>query len=291
MSKKLPTSLLRHVLVPIRAARCWSAHGCASRGAALAYYAVFSLAPILVIAVSISGVLFGQDAVQGRVITQMEGLLGRDGAALVQHLVEASYLSDRKGLAALVGVAGILLGASGLFAEMSSAFQRIFGTRRAYRNALVALVMDRLRGLAVVIGVGFLLVVSLMASAAIVAAGDYLTRGFAVLLRLAGVMQTLLSVGFMTALVVLLYRLLVPVPLSRRTLLAGAATTAVLFEAGKWAIGLYLGRGALATTFGAAGSLAVILVWVYYVALIMLFGAEITRQLYRLQRLRARRRA
>lgn len=285
--------LIRCLRVPIRAGRGWAAHHLTTHGAALAYYAVFALSPILVIAVSISGLVFGRDAVEGRVVVEMEGLLGHAGASLVQRLVEASYLSGQGGIAAVLGFAGMLLGATGLFVELSVAFERIFGAKREYRHVLAVLLMDRLRGLAIIIGVGFLLIVSLLASTAIIALGDCLSRGFGPWLQLAGAVQTLLSLGFMTALVALLYRLLIPVQLPRRILLTGAAVSAVLFEAGKWGIGLYLGRGAVISTFGAAGSLAVILVWVYYVSLIMLYGAEITHQLYRLQRvdLRAAERA
>ncbi|MBT9566709.1 MAG: YihY/virulence factor BrkB family protein [Thiobacillus sp.] len=276
--------LVRYLLVPIRAGRSWAAHHLTTHGAALAFYAVFALSPILVIAVSISGMVFGRDAVEGRIVTQMESLLGHAGATLVQQLVEASYLSGQGGIAALLGIVGMLVGATGLFAEMSVAFERIFNAKREYRNMLAVLLMDRLRGLAIVIAVGFLLIVSLLASTVIVALGEYLTRGFGPWLQLAGVFQTVLSLVFITTLVVLLYRLLIPVRLSRRILLTGAVVSAVLFEIGKWGIGLYLGRSATLSTFGAAGSLAVILLWVYYVSLIMLYGAEITHQLHRLQR-------
>jgi membrane protein len=279
---------VRYALVPSRAARAWVAHRCTTHAAALAYYAMFSLAPILVIAVSISGLVFGQDAVQGRLVAQIEGLLGHDGASLVQRLIEASYLSGKGGVAALAGVAGMLIGATGLFAQMSAAFEHIFGAKRKYRNALAALLMDRLRGLTIIIGVGFLLIVSLVASTAIVAVGEFLTRGFGGWLQVAGAFETAISLAILTVLVTLLNRLLIPVRLSRRTLIAGAATTAVLFQIGKWGIGLYLGRGAFASTYGAAGSLVVILVWVYYVSLIMLYGAEITRQLHRLHRVEGR---
>lgn len=276
--------LIRYLLVPIRAGRSWAAHHLTTHGAALAFYAVFALSPILVIAVSISGLVFGRDAVEGRIVLQMESLLGHAGASLVQRLVEASYLSGQGGTAALLGVIGMLAGATGLFVEMSVAFERIFNAKREYRNRLAVLLMDRLRGLAIVIGVGFLLIVSLLASAVIVALGEFLTRGFGPWLQWASIFQAALSLVFMTALVVLLYRLLIPVTLSRRILLIGAAVSAVLFEIGKWGIGLYLGRSATLSTFGAAGSLAVLLLWVYYVSLIMLYGAEITHQLHRLQR-------
>src|SRR3569832_1527509 len=279
---------IRYLLVPIRAGRSWVAHHLTTHGAALAYYAVFALSPILVIAVSISGLFFGRDAVAGRIVAQMEGLLGHAGASLVQRLLEASYLSGQGGIAVLLGLAGMLMGATGLFVEMSAAFERIFDAKRQYRHVMAVLLMDRLRGLAISIGVGFLLIVSLLASTATIALGSYLTRGFGTWLKLAGVFQAMVSLAAMTALILLLYRLLIPVRLPRRILLTGAAISAVLFEVGKWGIGLYLGRGAIMSTFGAAGSLAVILLWVYYVSLIMLYGAEITHQLYRLHRLRQR---
>ena len=275
---------VRYAWVPYRAGKSWVAHHLTTHAAALAYYAVFALSPILVIAVSMSALVFGQDAVEGRIVAQMDSLLGHEGASLVQRLVKASYLSGQSGLAALIGIVGMLVGATGLFAEMSVAFERIFNAKREYKHVLAVLFMDRLRGLAIIIAVGFLLIVSLLASAAIVALSEYLTRGFGAWLPVASVFQTLLSFGFMTAMVVVLYRLLIPIRLSRRILLTGAAVSAVLFEVGKWGIGFYLGRGAVANTFGAAGSLAVILVWVYYVSLIMLYGAEITRQLHRLRR-------
>lgn len=279
---------IRYLLVPIRAGRSWVAHHLTTHGAALAYYAVFALSPILVIAVSISGLFFGRDAVAGRIVAQMEGLLGHAGASLVQRLLEASYLSGQGGIAVLLGLAGMLMGATGLFVEMSAAFERIFDAKRQYRHVMAVLLMDRLRGLAIIIGVGFLLIVSLLASTATIALGSYLTRGFGTWLKLVGVFQAMVSLAAMTALILLLYRLLIPVRLPRRILLTGAAISAVLFEVGKWGIGLYLGRGAIMSTFGAAGSLAVILLWVYYVSLIMLYGAEITHQLYRLHRIRQR---
>lgn len=277
--------LKRYLMVPIRAGRDWVDLHLTTHAAALGFYAIFALAPILVIAVSISGLVYGQAAVEGRIVAQIQDLLGQEGASLVQRLIESSYLSGQGGIAALIGIVGMLMGATGLFVEMSVAFERIFKAKREYRHMLAVLFMDRLRGLAVVIGVGFLLIVSLLASTAIVAVGEHLSPDLGPWLDLAGVLQTLLSLGFMTALVAVLYSLLVPVHLSRRILLTGAAVTAVLFEIGKWGIGLYLGRGALANTYGAAGSLAVILVWVYFVSMIMLYGAEITRQLQRLHKL------
>jgi membrane protein len=288
LKRTRPRRFVRYLLVPIRAGRSWAAHHLTTHGAALAFYAVFALSPILIVAVSMSGLIFGQDAVEGRIVAQIEDLVGHDGASLVQRLVESSYLSGKGGIAAVIGVVGMLVGATGLFVEMSVAFERIFNAKRHYEHMLAVLLMDRLRGLAIIIGVGFLLIVSLLASTAIVAVGGYLTRGFGPWLQVASVFQTLLSIAFMTALVVLLFRLLIPVRLSRRILLIGSMVSAILFEIGKWGIGFYLGRGAVTSTFGAAGSLAVILLWVYYVSLIMLYGAEVTRQLQRIHKVEQR---
>ncbi|MFT4172718.1 MAG: YihY/virulence factor BrkB family protein [Rhodocyclaceae bacterium] len=266
-----------------QAAVSWSDHRCTSIGAALAYYAIFSLAPILVIALSISGIVFGRDAVEGRVLQELAGLIGTDGASLIQRMIQASYISGHSLKASLIGIFGVLLGATGLFMELDYAFERIFEAQRKYRNAFFSLVMGRLRGLAIVVGVGFLLIVSLIASAAIVAASRYLTSWVGEWLRAASLLEAAFSLIFLTALFGLMFRLLAPVRLSWRTLAGGAFVTALLFTMGKWAVGLYLGAGAIGSTFGAAGSLAILLAWIYYVSMIVLFGAEVTHMLFREQ--------
>ncbi len=257
------------------------AHRSPSTAASLAYYAAFSLAPSLVIVVSISGMVLGRESVEGQIIRQFESLLGTAGAELLQNMIRASYLSGSGGWAAALGVAGTLVGATALFAELSASFERIFGTSRRYRYAWLRLVLDRLKGLGVVVGVGFLLLVSLVASTAIVAVTQrYFVLSGAGALML-GISQTLLSLGFLTALIGLMFQLLSPVRLAARTVLIGAFMTAALFEAGKWALGVYLGQGAIGSVFGAAGALAVMLVWLNYVSMILLFGAEVTHQVHR----------
>lgn len=271
--------------VPLRAAHSFSEHRCTSHGAALAYYAAFSLAPILVIAVSICGMVMGRDAIEGRVVEQLADLVGVEGATLIERMIQATYLSDKKGLAALIGAVAVMVGATGFFAELSFAFERIFERERTYAHAWKAFVMVRLRGLAIVIGVGFMLIISLFASAAIVVVSEHLTGWMMGWVRLASLLQAVLSLAFLTALIAMLFRLLAPIVLPRRELLAGALVTALLFELGKWAIGLYLGASTVGSTFGAAGSLAVLLVWVYYVSLVVLFGAEVTLQIHLARRL------
>lgn len=280
--------LLRYLLVPYRALLKWFADRCTTYAAALAYYSAFSLAPILLIAVSLAGLVFGEQAASGRIVGELEALIGRDGAALIERMIAASAHSGEGWVATLIGTGAMLLGATGLFLQMGHGFEAVFGRPAQARAAWVNLLMARFKGLTVIFGVGFLLMVSLVSSAAILAFGDYVTRGWQAVLWLVSLLQLALTIFFQTALIGILYKVLVPVRLTHRALLAGALVTAVLFEVGKWAVGVYLGRSSIGSTFGAAGSLAVILVWVYYVSLIMLYGAEITFQLNRLDRIDGR---
>ena len=281
-------TILRYLLVPYRAAHKWIGDRCTTYAAALAYYSAFSLAPVLVIAVSVAGLIFGRDAANGRIVGELEALIGSDGASLIERMISASYASGDGILATLIGTAAMLIGATGLFMQLGHAFEAIFGRPKRGRSAWVAQLVARLRGLTVVIGVGFLLMISLVASAAILAFSEYATRGMEALLWLASVLQIAITLFLQSSMIGIIYKVLVPTPLSRRSLMIGAVTTAVLFEFGKWALGVYLGRSSIATTYGAAGSLAMILIWVYYVSLIMLYGAELTFQLNRLERVLAR---
>jgi membrane protein len=276
--------ILRYVLVPFRAGHKWINDRCTTYAAALAYYSAFSLAPILIIAVSVAGLIFGEQAASGRIVGELESLIGAEGAALIQRMISASANSGEGWVATLIGTGAMLLGATGLFMQMGHAFEAVFGRAAHQRSAWVNVLMGRLRGLTVIIGVGFLLMVSLVASAAILAIGEYATRGMEALLWLASLLQMAITIALQTSMIAMIYKVLVPIRLSRRALLTGALFTAVLFEVGKWGVGVYMGRSGIGSTFGAAGSLAVILVWVYYVSLIMLYGAEITFQLHRLDK-------
>ncbi len=275
--RRTPSRLLALVKASVTA---FIDHRDPSTAASLAYYAAFSLAPSLVIVVSISGMVMGRESVEGQIIEQFESLLGQAGAELLQNMIRASYLSGHGGLAAAIGLAGTLIGATALFGELSAAFERIFGISQRYRYAWLRLVFDRLKGLGVVVGVGFLLLASLVISTLIVA----LTQRFFKFSELAawvlGMSQTVLSLAFLTGLIGLMFRLLSPAKLATRTVLLGAFVTATLFEMGKWALGAYLGKGAVGSVFGAAGALAIMLVWLNYVSMILLFGAEVTAQLH-----------
>jgi membrane protein len=273
------------------AALAWIDHRNIGTAAALAYYAAFSLAPVLVIAVTLSGVFYGRASVEGHVVEQFRELLGTSGAELLQRMIQASYLSPSSWQAGLIGLGGILIGATALFGELSAAFERIFGTQRSYRYAWLGAVMERLKGLTLVIGIGFLLVVSLLVSAGLVAVGDWVARWSQAEAVLLSILQAGVSLLMLSLLFGMMLRLMAPVRLKPATVAAGALTTSVLFEIGKWGLGLYLGQGVVGSVFGAAGTLAVMLVWLNYVSMVILFGVELTYQFYRYQDvLRIRRR-
>lgn len=274
---------LSELLTPrllLQAGRSWLAHDNARTGAAMAFYTIFSLAPILVIATAIAGAVLGQDAVQNRVSSQLQGLLGHEGAVLIQQMIRSAYGADHAGLATVLGTLALLSGASGVFAELSGAFERIWGERRHYGNAVLAFLLVRLRGLMVVIGIGFLLLTSLVASSLLIAFSDYLQYLYGPLWVVGSLMQPLLSIAFTTVLFMVMTLPLIPVTLPIKLNAVSALLAAVLFEAGKLAVGLYLGQSAVASSFGAAGALAVVLVWIYFVAQVVLLAAEYTAALY-----------
>lgn len=265
------------------AALAWIEHRNIGTAAALAYYAAFSLAPVLVIAVTLSGVFYGRESVEGHVVEQFKDLLGQSGAELLQSMIQASYLSTASWQAGLIGLGGILIGATALFGELSAAFERIFGTQRTYRYAWLSAVMERLKGLTLVIGIGFLLVVSLLVSAGLVVVGEWVARWSQAEAVLLSLLQAGVSLLMLSLLFGMMLRLMAPVRLKPMTVAAGALTTSMLFEIGKWGLGLYLGQGVVGSVFGAAGTLAVLLVWLNYVSMVILFGVELTYQFYRHQ--------
>ena len=256
---------------------------CLSRGAAIAYYTVFSLAPLLVIAIAIAGLVFGEEAARGAVADQIQGLVGRQAAEAVQSMVQGAAETGRGTLATLIGVGSLLLTASGTFSELQGALNAIWKTEAPpQEDASATEVVSRfVRAKAAAIGLvaatGFLLLVSLVASAAVSAFTNWLGQLMPGMALLAQVVNVLLSVGMIALLFAAIYKVLPDRRLAWRDVIVGALATAALFVLGKQLIGWYIGSGAIATSFGAAGSLAVLLLWVYYSAQIFLFGAEFTR--------------
>lgn len=256
--------------------RAWYDHDSPRVGAALAYYTAFSLAPILVIAISVAGLVFGQDAAREQMSRQLSDLLGATGAAAVDELLSNAHTRDGDVIATVLGVITLIIGASTLFAELQSALNRMWDAPKPTRSGVLTLLRARFLSFAMVLVIGFLLLVSLVISA--VLAGVQLRLGGVVPIPVvAQGINLVASIAVSSLLFGLLFIVLPDVHVSWRDTYVGALVTGVLFSLGKLLIGLYLGRSALASTYGAAGSFVVMLVWVYYSAQLILLGAEFTR--------------
>jgi membrane protein len=255
------------------AAAAWLQDDVPQLAAALAYYTTFSLAPLLMIAIGTAGLFFGEEAAQGRIVGQLAGLVGTRGGEAIEAMI-ASAQRPRTGIfAGIVGGATLLLGASGVFGQLRESLNRIWDVpSRPF--AWKSLVTYRLAAFAMVLAIGFLLVVSLLLSAVLSALAE-MTGFDKGLWFLVGGLNFLVWLGLVVLLFALIYRFVPDARIPWRYVLVGALVAGVLFSVGKWAIGFYLGHSAVSSAFGAAGSLVVLLVWVYYSAQILLFGAEI----------------
>jgi membrane protein len=246
-------------------------------GAALAYYTLFAIAPVLLVATGIAGLVFSTDAVRGEIVTQLDYLVGREGAHAVQSLLEGASQRRAGILATTIGSVAFIVAATGAFLELQAALNTIWRVKSNPGAHLKAFVIDRLRSFGLVAAIGFLLMVSLAVTAALAAFSAGLSRhSSAVPLVWSGV-QIIVSLVGTTTLFALLYRVLPDVHLGWRDVATGAFVTAVLFTLGQQLIGLYLGQSSMASSYGAAGSVMILLLWVYYSCQILLLGAEFTR--------------
>ncbi len=247
-------------------------------GASLAYYTLFAIAPVLLVATAIAGLAFGPQAVRGEIVGQIDYLVGREGARAVQSLLEGASQRRAGYLATIVGSVTLVLAATGAFLELQTALNTIWRVKPNPTNAtFTAFVMDRVRSFGLVVAIGFLLLVSLAVSAALAALGSWLERISPGMPLVWNVMNVLVSLVVITALFTLLYAFLPDVKLRGRDVVVGAFVTAILFTIGKQLIGFYLGQSTTASTYGAAGSVIVLLLWVYYSSQVVLVGAEFTR--------------
>lgn len=245
--------------------------------AALSYYTVFSVAPLLVIAIAVAGAIFGADAAQGRIVQEMKSLIGYDGAQMLQTAIRKTNQTGGGLIATVISVVTLGIAATAAFIELQDSLDIIWKVKpKPGGNFLKGFIRTRLISFALVVAMGFLLLVSLLVSAGLSALEDYLgsiTAVPPVVLELANIV---ISLGVVYVLFVLLFKVLPDVEISWRDVWIGALVTTILFVAGKFLIGLYLGRGSVGSTYGAAGSLAILLVWVYYSAQILFLGAEFT---------------
>lgn len=279
MPQVTPHWLKRLKIVLFESLTSWVDHRASSKGAALAFYTLFSMTPILVVVIAVAGYFFGAEAAQGEIVTQMQGLVGPNGAQAIQALLAAAQDPASGLVAILVASVLLLLGATTVFAELKGSLDEMWGINTLGQSAFSVLLRTRLLsfGMVLVLVLAFLLLVSLVVSAALSMlerhAGGVLGSSAVFLATI----SSLISFGVIACMFAVIYKTLPDAPLTWRDVWIGAAFTAGLFSLGKYAIGLYLGNSGVASSFGAAGSLIALLLWVYYSAQIFFLGAEFTR--------------
>jgi membrane protein len=276
---------LRRFPAPIRlmvtAVKQWSAAGAGRHGAALAYYTLFALAPMLLIVIAVAGAVYGEDAVRGEVVGQIDQLIGQEGAELVESLLRNAREKGGGLLAAVLGGVTLALGATGAFLQLQGALNRIWRVKAKARRGVVRFLINRAQAFGMVVALGFILLVSLAIDAGLSAAAAW-TELHLPGIPILNVINVAISLTVVTLVFGLIYRVLPDVDLSWRDVGLGAVITAVFFTVGKRLIGLYLGEASPASAYGAAGSVVVLMVWVYYSAQVVLLGAALTRVVTRI---------
>lgn len=261
--------------------REWQNDQASRLAAALAYYATFSLAPLLVLVLAIAGLVGGRDAAQGLVMAQVQDLVGEEGREFVQSMIENAATTSAGVTASLIGSTTLLLGSLGAFNELQNALDRIWDVEpkpiKRWSLRAKRFIFKRLLSFSMVLGIGFLLLVSLVISAGLSALGDYLS-GIPLISKLVlQLLHLIISLGLITLLFALIFKFVPDIEIAWRNVWLGAAITAILFTIGKTLIGIYLGQTEVSSTFGAAGSLAVLMIWIYYSSQILFLGAEFTQ--------------
>jgi membrane protein len=244
-------------------------------GAALAYYTVFSLAPLLIITIGIAGLVFGAEAAQGQIFDQLRGLLGEASSKAMQEIVQSASAEPKTGVVAtVIGFVTLLFGASGVFGQLQASLNIIWGVQPKPDRGILGIIRDRTLSFGFILVLGFLLLVSLLLTAAIAFVGKQfgtMVPGMEALIQL---LNSILSLAVITLLFAMMFKILPDAKIAWRDVWIGAFITALLFTIGKFALGFYLGRSGVASSYGAAGSLIVLLLWVYYSSQIVFFGAE-----------------
>jgi membrane protein len=257
----------------------WSGHDAPRLGAALAFYAILSLAPLVILAIAILGQILGHSTAEGHLLDQIEDLMGSQGAEYVKGIIKQSQKPASGVSASTIGVITLLFGASGVFAELRSALNTMWDVKPQSEGEIWQLIKHRFFSFGIVLAVGFLLLVSLVISTALAAIDKYFGGFVTMPVFVMNTMNIIISLAGITVLFALIFRFVPDVKIPWRNVWIGALVTAVLFSIGKSLIGLYLGKASVGSAYGAAGSLVVIIVWVYYSAMIFLFGAEFTQVL------------
>lgn len=254
----------------------WTEHKAARLGAALAYYTIFSLAPLLVVAIAVASIVFGEAAARTQITTQIATVVGPQAAQSIQDMVRNASKHGSGVFPTVLGIVTILLGASGVFGQLQDSMNTIWDVQPVKTGGLWKVVKERFLSFSMVLGTCFLLLISLVVSAAIASVAHYM-HGGPNISPLLQVLDLVVGTAVITLLFALLFKFLPETAIAWHDVWAGALVTAILFSLGKLLLGLYLTGTGVSSAYGAAGSLVVILVWVYYTAQILFFGAELTK--------------
>ena len=270
MNVSFVTAFLREVV------QKWSNDNALTLGAALAYYTVFSIAPLLVLVIAVAGLVFGRAAAQGEIVTQIQGMLGTAGAELIESMIKRASEPASGVIATVVSLVTMFFGASGVFGQLQGSLNRIWGADTQRRRGMKGQLQRRAASFSMILGVGFLLLVSLALSATISGLHGVIDEYLTVPSELLSVANLSVSFLIITALFAMIFKALPDARIEWRDVWLGAAVTALLFTIGKSLIGIYLGRAGVTSVYGAAGSLVLVLLWVYYSSQLLFLGAEFT---------------
>jgi membrane protein len=255
----------------------WWADRTMSLGASIAFFTVFSLAPMLLAAIAVAGLVFGRDAAQGAIVAELGGLLGETAAAAIEAMIASASNIGSGVIGTAVGITTFLLVATGAIVELQDQLNLIWRAKPPESYGIVGFIRTRILSLTLVVGIGFLLLVSLVLDAGLTALGSYLEAGFSGATVILHILNSTVAFGVAVLLFAMIFKILPDVDLAWRDVWIGAVVTSALFTIGKFLIGLYLGASKIATSYGAAASIITILLWIYYSSLILLYGAEFTK--------------
>ena len=272
------SAMQRLRMVALGSVQEWISQRAASKGAALAFYTLFSMAPILILVIAIISAFFGEEAAQGEIFAQLQSLVGPNGAQAIQTLVAGARNTEEGKLATLLATLFLLVGATTAFAELKDSLDEIWHVPVARKSGIMGALRTRLLSFGLVLVLAFLLLVSLVFSAAFAVLEKYWGGLWAEAAIFIAPLMNAFSFGVIACMFAVIYKMLPQIRLSWRDVWIGALGTAALFILGKYAIGLYLGNSGVANSYGAAGSVIALLLWVYYSAQIFFLGAEFTRQ-------------
>lgn len=264
--------------VAVCSLREWFAHRSASKGAALAFYTLFSMAPVLVLVIAIAGAVFGEEAAQGAIVEQLNGLVGSTGAEAIQIMLASARNPESGVMATLIATLLLLVGATTVFAELKDSLDEIWHVKKSQASGIAVVLRTRLLAFGIVVVLAFLLLATLVVSAMLVVLERFLGGLWVEASAILYPVSTMVTFGVISSMFAVIFKMLPQVRLSWKDVWIGAAGTAVLFMLGKYLIGAYLGSSGVSSSYGAAGSVVALLLWIYYSAQIFFLGAGFTRQ-------------